>query len=331
MVQVEEQYQREMGIAAQQRRIDAYMRSHTLTGEALLDPTSHVHPYPSENVSVKPAGFGLGHSGPEAIQKVGRKHVSVQGELGDSLLLPSKFRCGLATFFCAAAIFGLEHVTVHTQPVLLFAKQQLVELCMGFVSAVAWLLCREELRGGKESKEPSATPPTGRPLTSNSNAMAAGRTAELGGTANNVQPGDVGRTSEEDQMEGSDGDSGGDDDELLLSSHSRSGRGLQGSKARMAQLPIMKLSKLEADMLQQRREHHKATVVQPKVGMHKQPCQPPKVSQHLGVRQQPSLAHCGCQHEHIIATWDRAAARQTPYCSNVSPGIPCTVLSFTLA
>ncbi|WIA22675.1 hypothetical protein OEZ85_001086 [Tetradesmus obliquus] len=67
--QVEEQYQREMGIAAQQQRTGAYMRSHTLSGQALLDPTSRLHPYPSDSILVKPAGFGLGRSSPEAVSK----------------------------------------------------------------------------------------------------------------------------------------------------------------------------------------------------------------------------------------------------------------------
>jgi hypothetical protein len=90
--QVEEQYQREMGIAAQQQRTDAYMRSHTLSGQALLDPTGHLHPYPSDSVLVKPAGFGLGRSSPEAVAKVAKRHTGLQGELQSSLLLPSKFR-----------------------------------------------------------------------------------------------------------------------------------------------------------------------------------------------------------------------------------------------
>jgi hypothetical protein len=91
-VQVEEQYQREMGIAAQQQRTDAYMRSHTLSCQALLDPTSHLHPYPSDSVLVKPAGFGLGRSSPEAVAKVAKRHPGLQKELQSSLLLPSKFR-----------------------------------------------------------------------------------------------------------------------------------------------------------------------------------------------------------------------------------------------
>jgi hypothetical protein len=89
---VEEQYQREMGIAAQQQRTDAYMRSHTLSCQALLDPTSHLHPYPSDSVLVKPAGFGLGRSSPEAVAKVAKRHPGLQKELQSSLLLPSKFR-----------------------------------------------------------------------------------------------------------------------------------------------------------------------------------------------------------------------------------------------
>jgi hypothetical protein len=90
--QVEEQYQREMGIAAQQQRTDAYMRSHTLSGQALLDPTSRLHPYPSDSILIKPAGFGLGRSSPEAVSKVARRHPGADSGLQSSVLLPSKLR-----------------------------------------------------------------------------------------------------------------------------------------------------------------------------------------------------------------------------------------------
>lgn len=96
-LQVEEQYQREMGITAQQQRIDSYMRSRTVTGQAILDPTSRLHPYPSEAVVVKPAGFGLGRSSPEVVKKVARKHAGLQNDLHGSLLLPSKFRWAVGT------------------------------------------------------------------------------------------------------------------------------------------------------------------------------------------------------------------------------------------
>eukprot|EP00878_Enallax_costatus_P029031 GHUV01031412.1.p1 GENE.GHUV01031412.1~~GHUV01031412.1.p1 ORF type:complete len:336 (+),score=120.95 GHUV01031412.1:2520-3527(+) len=89
---IEEEYQRNMGIAAQQQRTDAYMRSHTLSGQALLDPTSSMHPYPSQSTLVKPAGFGLGRSSPDAVSKVAARHAGMQQDLTSSLLLPSRYR-----------------------------------------------------------------------------------------------------------------------------------------------------------------------------------------------------------------------------------------------
>eukprot|EP00879_Flechtneria_rotunda_P024114 GHRR01025558.1.p1 GENE.GHRR01025558.1~~GHRR01025558.1.p1 ORF type:complete len:485 (+),score=178.00 GHRR01025558.1:669-2123(+) len=81
-----------MGIAAQQQRTDAYMHTHTISGQALLDPTSRRQPYPSQNMVVKPAGFGLGRAGPEAISKVAARHPGTQATLADTVLLPSKYR-----------------------------------------------------------------------------------------------------------------------------------------------------------------------------------------------------------------------------------------------
>lgn len=91
--QVEEDYQRQMGVTAQQQRTEAYMLSHTLTKQALLNPTSRVPVYPSEAVLVKPVGFGLGRASPEAIRKVAAKHGKDAAHLQDCLLLPSKYRC----------------------------------------------------------------------------------------------------------------------------------------------------------------------------------------------------------------------------------------------
>lgn len=81
-----------MGITAQQQRTDAYMRAHTLTHQAILDPTSRVPVYPSDAVLVKPVGFGLGRSSPEAVRKVAAKHGQGAVDLEDCLLLPSKYR-----------------------------------------------------------------------------------------------------------------------------------------------------------------------------------------------------------------------------------------------
>jgi hypothetical protein len=92
--QVEENYQRQMGITAQQQRTDAYMRTHTLSKQALLDPTSRLPVFPSDAVLVKPAAFGLGRASPEAVVKVAAKHAagSAAELLADCMLLPSRYR-----------------------------------------------------------------------------------------------------------------------------------------------------------------------------------------------------------------------------------------------
>lgn len=91
--QVEENYQRQMGITAQQQRTDAYMRGHTLTKQAILNPTSRVSVYPSEAVLVKPVAFGLGRSSPEALRKVTAKHGKGAVDIRDCPLLPRQYRC----------------------------------------------------------------------------------------------------------------------------------------------------------------------------------------------------------------------------------------------
>lgn len=96
IAQVEENYQRQMGITAAQQRTDAYMRTHTLMHHAILNPTSRVPAYPSEAVLVKPVGFGLGRSSPEAVRKVAAKHGPRAVDLQDCLLLPSQHRWVLA-------------------------------------------------------------------------------------------------------------------------------------------------------------------------------------------------------------------------------------------
>jgi hypothetical protein len=104
--QVEEDYQRQMGITAAQQRTDAYMRTHTLTHQAILNPTSRVPVYPSDAVLVKPVGFGLGRASPEAVPKVAAKHGPGAVDLQDCPLLPRQYRwvglivccrCGLHT------------------------------------------------------------------------------------------------------------------------------------------------------------------------------------------------------------------------------------------
>jgi hypothetical protein len=92
MLQVEEKYQRQMGVTAQQQRTDAYICAHTLTHQAILNPTSRVPVYPSDAVLVKPVGFGLGRCSPEAVRKVAARHGHGAVDLTDCPLLPSKYR-----------------------------------------------------------------------------------------------------------------------------------------------------------------------------------------------------------------------------------------------
>jgi hypothetical protein len=97
---VEEDYQRQMGVTAQQQRTDAYMRAHTLTHQAILNPTSRMPVHPSEAVLVKPMGFGLGRSSLEAVRKVAARHGKGAVDLQDCPLLPSKYRSG----YCGSAL-----------------------------------------------------------------------------------------------------------------------------------------------------------------------------------------------------------------------------------
>jgi hypothetical protein len=68
---VEARYQREMGTAAQLARTDGYMRSCTLSHQALVDPTGRCPRYPSEVVRVVPKSFGLGGADPAVMSLVG--------------------------------------------------------------------------------------------------------------------------------------------------------------------------------------------------------------------------------------------------------------------
>lgn len=92
-LQVEQRYQQELGRKVQLAKTDAYMRSHTLAGTAILDPTSRLHQHPSDCVAVKPASFGLGRASPQALRLVAARHGgSGDQELQDSCLLPRKYR-----------------------------------------------------------------------------------------------------------------------------------------------------------------------------------------------------------------------------------------------
>lgn len=89
---MEQRYQQEMGRGVQLAKTDAYMRSHTLAGTAILDPTSRLHQHPSDCVAVKPASFGLGRASQQALRLVAARHGGADQEPLDSCLLPRKHR-----------------------------------------------------------------------------------------------------------------------------------------------------------------------------------------------------------------------------------------------
>lgn len=204
-----------MGIAAQQQRTDAYMRSHTLSGQVLLDPTSRLHPYPSQSVLVKPAGFGLGRSSPEAVSKVASKHPGMQQDPAGSLLLPSKYRLGL----------GGSHIQPGSE---ITSADGCAGVSETLPNATAGLL-------GEAEQPPSAE-------------------AAADGEQNDVDDDDADLSGSEEE-----------ESDLMLdsSSHSKSASKSKGSTK--GSLAVAKLSKLEADKLQQLKQNHKATVAQPKV------------------------------------------------------------------
>jgi len=90
---VEARYQREMGTAAQLARTDAYMRTHTLTHQAVVDPTSRCPQYPSEVVRVVPQSFGMGAADAAVVALVAdRLGCASKVDLSASPLLPSAYK-----------------------------------------------------------------------------------------------------------------------------------------------------------------------------------------------------------------------------------------------
>ncbi|GLI70333.1 hypothetical protein VaNZ11_015289 [Volvox africanus] len=83
------EFDREMGVAARQARTDEYMRTHTLAGTTMLDPTGRLPVFPSQATVVKDARFGQGTAPPELLSK---QLARLGPEVPKQLLLPAKYR-----------------------------------------------------------------------------------------------------------------------------------------------------------------------------------------------------------------------------------------------
>lgn len=231
IVQVEENYQRQMGITAAQHRTDAYMRTHTLTHQAILNPTSRVPVYPSEAVLVKPVGFGLGRSSPEAVRKVAAKHGAGAVDLQDCPLLPSQYRWGLA---CAGVAFTDE-------PCSMTRFQTLSALL-----PVALLLCK--------CRSHSSSPV--RKQLQELDALDTAQPHDDDAPLSDDPSGTDDNTEDVDGPGSSSGPGAGNNDGSRGRSQRQPGQQLQAAK----------LSKYEAAKLEQAKQRHKAQIAQPKVG-----------------------------------------------------------------
>lgn len=86
---VREQYNKEMGVAAREARVEAYMQGHTVGGVAMLDPTGRLPVDPSSAVVAKTYKFGRGGAAAPVLAQQARRFPDEQPA---ALLLPSKYR-----------------------------------------------------------------------------------------------------------------------------------------------------------------------------------------------------------------------------------------------
>ncbi|EFJ53186.1 hypothetical protein VOLCADRAFT_86216 [Volvox carteri f. nagariensis] len=98
-----EVFDREMGVAARQARTDEYMRTHTATGSAMLDPTGRLPVFPSQVTVVKDARFGQGGA-PSAL--LAQQMARLGPQAPKQLLLPAKYRSAEADAAAVAALGG---------------------------------------------------------------------------------------------------------------------------------------------------------------------------------------------------------------------------------
>ncbi len=86
---VQEAFQREMGIAAQEQRTEAYMLRSTVGRQTMLDPTGHLDPAPSSVTNFKTKDFGMGRADPSLLGLMTQRHPDVEAK---DLLMPSKYK-----------------------------------------------------------------------------------------------------------------------------------------------------------------------------------------------------------------------------------------------
>ncbi|KAL0048978.1 hypothetical protein WJX82_003679 [Trebouxia sp. C0006] len=89
--QVEAQFAKEMGAEAREKRIDRFMRSHTVGHQSILDPTGSLPVYPSQATLVKDWSFGMGKgtASAELIAKYQQLNPDVEP---NQILLPRRLR-----------------------------------------------------------------------------------------------------------------------------------------------------------------------------------------------------------------------------------------------
>ncbi|DBA92223.1 hypothetical protein WJX77_001787 [Trebouxia sp. C0004] len=89
--QVEAQFAKEMGAEAREKRIDRFMRSHTVGHQSILDPTGNLPVYPSQATLVKDWSFGMGTGtvSAELIAKYQELNPDVEPS---QILLPRRLR-----------------------------------------------------------------------------------------------------------------------------------------------------------------------------------------------------------------------------------------------
>ncbi|KAA6423269.1 MAG: flagellar associated [Trebouxia sp. A1-2] len=89
--QVEAQFAKETGAEAREKRIDRFMRSHTVGHQSILDPTGSLPVYPSQATLVKDWSFGMGTgtASAELIAKYQQLNPDVEP---NQILLPRRLR-----------------------------------------------------------------------------------------------------------------------------------------------------------------------------------------------------------------------------------------------
>lgn len=279
-----------MGITAEQQRRDAYMRSHTLSHQVLLDPTSRVPVYASDAVLVKPAGFGLGRSSPEILAKVAAKHAGQDLDLQDSLLLPRKYRWAVTlssrtytktkSESPASSVYTLgwswlpsHHWLPQREMCSLWAFAQ-CRLCLLHVG------CRtgscsptQKWQQGRQAGLRADDADGGSPPSLGAAALDAPRSPAGGDDHDAAADSHDAANDDFDPEQYADDSSGSEADNETAKDTDDTGPSGAGhrkhhsphSSRQPQQLQVAHLSKFEAERLQQAKQRHKQQVTQPKV------------------------------------------------------------------